>query len=77
ALTINLNVEKLQKEHIARYQTVFARYPGKCPVYFRMDFSNNYSVLLQTDSMFGVLPNEVLLHEIENVCEDTSLFFKL
>jgi len=46
---------------------IFFRYPGECPVLFRMDMGNGEEVLITPNSHYKVLPCDEMFNEIEAI----------
>ncbi|MCD6461042.1 DNA polymerase III subunit alpha [bacterium] len=77
AVQIKMNFDGVNGDIINRVQSVIRRYPGRCPMYLRVNFAENYALILQADNKFSISPSEYFLNDMENAVGAGSVVLRL
>ena len=77
AVQIKMNCDVIDQGMIDRIQAVIKHYPGRCPLYLRVEFPEDYSLTLQTDSKFSISPGEFFITDMGNVVGADSVVLRL
>jgi len=77
AVQIKIGCDDIDKDMVNRVQSVIKRYPGKCPLYLRVQFPEEYSLILQAASSFSISPGEFFINDMENAVGADSVVLRL
>jgi DNA polymerase-3 subunit alpha len=65
AIELNLRAETMSREFLEEIRDIIFRYPGECPVLFRVDTGQGKGVIIEAHDRFKVSPCDEMMGEIE------------
>ena len=77
ALSVHVPAATLDDEKLAHIRDMIRTHPGETPVLICLQFPSGERVFLDTDSTFKVLPDEALIHELEQEIGESSVYVKV
>ena len=77
SVQIKITSDDINKDMVNRVQSVIKRYPGRCPLYLRVQFPEDYALTLQADNNFSISPGEFFLSDMENAVGSGSVVLRL
>ncbi|MDX9703150.1 MAG: DNA polymerase III subunit alpha [Candidatus Auribacterota bacterium] len=76
-LQIQVSSDTVNEKWIDSLKNVISRHPGRCAVYLKLRFPENYALTMQTGNGYSVMPGELLLEELRNIVDPSSLTLRL
>lgn len=67
AIELGIKKENVTKDVLEEIRDIFFKYPGDCPVLFRVDTANGKEMIISTNDHFKILPCDEILGEIEGI----------
>ncbi len=65
AIELDLSKETISKNMLEEIKDIFYKYPGECPVLFRMRRTDGKEIIIAAHEHYNVLPCEQMMDEIE------------
>ncbi|MBI3985397.1 MAG: DNA polymerase III subunit alpha, partial [Lentisphaerae bacterium] len=73
-VSIHLTAAGLTDTLLDQVTAILQRHPGRIPVFFCLKFPGGEEVFLDSDRAFHVVPRDALIHEIEQLLGENSLY---
>ncbi len=77
SLKIKISSDMIDESQIEKLQKIISHYPGRCPVFFDLEFPDSFFVTLQSSDKFSILPSDYFINEIEEIAGKNSIALKL
>ncbi|RJP57646.1 MAG: DNA polymerase III subunit alpha [Candidatus Auribacter fodinae] len=77
ALKIELNRDILADESLQQLLKVISNHPGNCPLYFTLNYDDEYCCNIQAGKKYSVMPGEYLFNELSGFVDQSGIRIKL
>ncbi len=76
-LQLQISADTVNEQWLDSLKSIISRQPGKCGVYLKVHFPDNYALAMQTGNDFSILPSEFLINQLESLVEPAAITLKL
>ena len=74
AVELRLERSLISKEKLEEIRDIIFKYPGECPIFFRVDTDQEKEVIIAAHDHFKVLPCDEMIREVEEVTGQEGVF---
>ncbi len=74
---VRLSAATAKPDHLTRVREIIGRHSGRCPLLLCIRYPSGEIVFLNTDQEFRVSPTEALIHELEALLGEKSVYLKI